>query len=170
MMRHYLSAGLLVVVLACSGVCVAMPLANMQKVGQAKLEILFWDIYQSSLYSADGQYTDQQLPLALEIHYLRDIDADELVEKTADEWRKLGLDSKQTQTWLNRLGDIWPDLKKGDELLIVVNQDSSSVFYYNQRLLETIQDPEFGPSFLRIWLDKNGSFPKLRKKLIGEVK
>lgn len=170
MSRNYVPAVLLGVVLAWSSISLAEPLAKMQKVGQAKLQIWFWDIYQSSLYSLDGQYIEQQLPLGLKIHYLRDIKANELLHKTADEWQKLGLKSAQTQTWLDRLELIWPDLQKGDELLVIVDQDSSSTFFYNQRLLDNIQDPEFGPSFLRIWLDKNSSFPKLRQQLIGEVK
>ncbi|MFQ3196782.1 MAG: hypothetical protein ACI8R9_002218 [Paraglaciecola sp.] len=144
------------------------PLDNMQKVGQAKLKILFWDVYQSTLYSQDGRYVESQLPVALKIHYLRDIDAKELVEKTADEWRKLGLPSEQTQPWLTRLGLIWPDIKKNDELLLVVNQDHSSVFFFNQIPIENITNAKFGSSFLRIWLDQNSSYPTLRKQLIGE--
>jgi hypothetical protein len=146
----------------------AEPLADMQKVGQAKLKILFWNVYQSTLYSQDGRYVESQLPVALRIHYLRDIDASELVEKTEDEWRKLGLSGEQIQPWLTRLGLIWPDIKKGDELLLVVNKDHSSVFFFNEMHLEKITDLQFGSNFLRIWLDKNSSYPKLRKQLIGE--
>lgn len=148
----------------------AQPLANMQKVGQAKLEILFWDIYQSTLYSQDGRYVETQLPLALKIHYLRDIEADELVEKTAEQWHKLGLAKSQTQPWLARLQLIWPDIKKGDELLLLVKQDHSSAFFFNQKPLENIADVQFGYNFLRIWLDQNSSYPALRKQLIGDHK
>ncbi|MFT6898196.1 MAG: hypothetical protein ACJA13_002616 [Paraglaciecola sp.] len=168
MNRRFLTRLCLLALFVCCFSGQAQPLADMQKVGQAKLKILFWNVYQSTLYSQDGHYIESQLPVALKIHYLRDIDASELVEKTADEWHKLGLPGDQTQPWLTRLGLIWPDIKKGDELLLVVNEDLSSAFFFNEMPLEKITDLQFGSNFLRIWLDKNSSYPKLRKQLIGD--
>jgi hypothetical protein len=167
-MSRLLSRLCLSALLVCCFASQASPLDNMQKVGQAKLKILFWNVYRSTLYSQDGRYVGSHLPLALRIHYLRNIDAEELVEKTADEWRKLGLPGAQTKPWLDQLLQIWPDIKKGDELLLLVNEDRSSAFFFNDMPLENITDVEFGSNFLRIWLDKKSSYPKLRKQLIGE--
>ena len=146
----------------------ASPMQDMQKVGQAKLEFLFWDIYNSELYSPDGVFAQDTYPLALKIEYLRDIDADDLVDKTAEEWEKLGYSDEQIAPWLSEIKTIWPDINKGDELLLIVDEDKSSRFFYNHELIGDMQDTTFGPSFLAIWLDENCSFPKLRKKLIGE--
>ncbi|MFQ3235149.1 MAG: hypothetical protein ACI9C4_000703 [Paraglaciecola sp.] len=170
MSRRFLSRLCLSALLVCCFSGQAEPLANMQAIGQAKLKVLFWNVYRSTLYSQDGRYIESQLPLALKIHYLRDINAKDLVEKTADEWRKLGLPSSQTQAWLTRLELVWPNIKKGDELLLVVNEDRSSTFYFNKIPLENITDLQFGSNFLRIWLDKNSSYPELRKQLIGDPK
>jgi hypothetical protein len=154
-------------VYSLSGVGMASPVAELKKVGQAKLEVLFWDVYESELYSDDGQYRLDAYPVALKIHYLRNIKAADLVDRTADEWQKLGVTKQQAAPWLARLATLWPDIKKGDELIIVVNKDSSSDFFFNNQSLATIDDSEFGPNFLRIWLDENCSYPKLRQKLIG---
>lgn len=143
------------------------PLHNLQKVGEAKLEFLFWDIYHSTLYSPDGSFAEDNYPLALHIEYLRDIEASDLVDRTADEWRKLGFEEKQFTPWLQSIGAMWPDIEKGDALTLVVSDDGQSAFYLNEAPLGVMTDSEFGPSFLAIWLDENCSYPKLRKKLIG---
>lgn len=145
----------------------ANPIQSMQKVGEAKLEFLFWDIYHSELYSSTGNFNQQAYPLALKIRYLRNIDARDLVEKTEEEWQKLGYSEEQMGPWLAQISDIWPDIVKGDELLLVVEEDKSSRFYHNQALIGNMPDSSFGPSFLAIWLDENCSFPKLRDKLVG---
>ena len=36
------------------GVSMANPLDDLKKVGEAKLKVLFWDVYNSSLYSKKG--------------------------------------------------------------------------------------------------------------------
>lgn len=138
-----------------------------QQVGQAKLSVLFWDIYVSRLYSLDGQYQSLNGPLLLRITYLRDIEADDLLDATQDEWDKLGLDKQQTQTWLKELKQIWPDIKENQELSLVLAEDGSSEFYFNQAPIGAIRDKAFGASFLSIWLSPDTSYPALREQLIG---
>ena len=146
----------------------ANPTNYLKKVGEAKLQILFWDIYTSELFSTSGQYQKDILPLALKIKYLRNIDAEDLIDKTLEEWLKLGITNEQAKPWLSQLKELWPNIKKSDELTLVVSQDFSSEFFFNGQSLGQLHDREFGPNFLRIWLDENCSYPKLRKKLIGE--
>ena len=146
----------------------ASPLADFKKIGHAKLEVLFWDIYESELYSPSGVFEPDTYPLALKIRYLRNIKASSLVERTGDEWQKLGFSDAQTNTWLGQIENLWPDIRKGDELLLVINQAGQSEFYYNDSKLGTLTDTSFGPGFAAIWLDKNCSYPELREQLIGE--
>lgn len=154
----------------------ASPIDALKPVGSAKLSVVFWDIYQSTLYSDDGTFTsddlthESQSPLALNIQYLRDIETEELVEATADEWNKLGLGKTTYQPWLKQLTAIWPDIQENDELLFVLNHTDGGVFYFNQREIGRIDDRNFGVNFLRIWLDKKASYPKLRNKLVGQSK
>ena len=42
-----------------------------------------------------------------------------------------------------------------------------SEFFFNGKTIGKITDRTFGKSFLRIWLDENCSYPKVRNKLIG---
>jgi hypothetical protein len=157
----------LLIIFFFSGAIMASPVTNMKKVGAAKLEMFFFDIYHSELYSDDGEYRKDDYPLALNINYLRNIKAKDLVERTEQEWQKLGYSAEQIAPWLKTVNELWPDIKKGDSLLLVVDQDLSSVFYFNGSEIGEISENTFGPSFLAIWLDENCSFPKLRQKLIG---
>ena len=160
---------LLVIVftLIFSGVTVADPLVGLKKVGEAKLKVLFWDVYHSTLYNQTGEYLEEQFPQALKIDYLRDIDAKDLIERTQDEWNKLGIEKVTYEQWVPLLTDIFPNIKKGDTLLLSVNKSLKSEFFFNGQPVGKILDPNFGKSFLRIWLDVNCSYKKVRKQLIG---
>jgi hypothetical protein len=145
----------------------ADPLTELKKVGEAKLKVLFWDVYNSSLYSQTGEYQAEQFPQALKINYLRDIDAEDLIEKTQEEWEKLGIKQETFTPWIPLLTEIFPNIKKGDTLLLNVSKDQQSEFFFNGETIGKITDKNFGSSFLRIWLDENCSYPKVRNKLIG---
>jgi len=150
-----------------SGVTMADPLSELKKVGEAKLQVLFWDVYNSSLYSQTGQYLAESFPQALKIDYLRNIDANDLIEKTQDEWEKLGIEKVKFTPWITLLTDIFPDIKKGDSLLLSVNKNLQSEFFFNGKKIGEITDQTFGKTFLRIWLDENCRYPQVRNKLIG---
>ena len=98
--------------LVFSGFSVANPLDDLKKVGEAKLKVLFWDVYNSSLYSKTGEYQAEQFPQALKINYLRDIDAEDLIERTKDEWEKLEIKQVTFSQWIPLLTNIFPDIKK----------------------------------------------------------
>jgi hypothetical protein len=140
---------------------------QLQLVGQARLEVLFWSIYDSRLYTADGSYTDGQRPLRLELEYLRDIEAADLVEHTRSEWQHLQLHTDDKDLWLQELARMWPDVRKDDVLALEMSASGRSTFLLNGKPLGSIDDPEFGPSFLAIWLSPDTSRPELRRLLIG---
>ncbi|WP_088332138.1 chalcone isomerase family protein [Lacimicrobium sp. SS2-24] len=141
-------------------------LQDLQKVGEAKLEVWFWDVYHSSLYTDSGEYAPGRYPVALKIDYLRDISAGDLVEATAEQWQKLGYSQQQIAPWLEQVNQLWPDISKGDQLIFRVNPQQTGTFYYNQQALGNIDSPEFCAAFLNIWLSPDTEYPKLREKLI----
>lgn len=143
------------------------PLDELKKVGEAKLKLLFWDVYNSSLYSKTGEYQAEQFPQMLKIDYLRDINAKDLIKRTQDEWEKLGIKKEVFKPWIPLLRDIFPNIKKGNTLMLSVGENNQSEFFFNDKTIGKITDPSFGVSFLRIWVDKDCSFPNVRDKLIG---
>jgi hypothetical protein len=137
------------------------------QVGKARLSVLFFDVYDSTLKTPSGQYNGYREPVALEIHYLRDIKASALVQQTVKEWKSLGLSPETYESFLQPLETLWPDVKKGDSLTFVVLPDGSNTFYYNGRELGGLDHPQFGQHFLDIWLSPNTTRPELRAQLLG---
>ena len=142
---------------------------GLQKCGEAKLTVLFWDIYESSLYTPTGQYHPDIRPLRLEIKYLRQIKADDLIEQTAKEWQAQGLHDSRHGAWLETLGTLWPDVRKHDVLALSITEDGSAAFTFNGEPLGVIEDPDFGSAFAGIWLSPTTTRPELRAALIGEA-
>ncbi len=140
---------------------------QLQLVGQARLEVLFWSIYDSRLYTTDGRYSEGQRPLRLELEYLRDIEAADLVEQTRNEWQHLQLRADEKELWLQELARLWPDVREDDVLALEMSESGRSTFLLNGKPLGSIDDPQFGPSFLAIWLSPDTSRPELRRSLIG---
>jgi len=142
--------------------------SQLEKVGEAELRVLFWSVYNSRLYSADGQYRQGQRPLQLQIEYLLDIKSEALVERTGNEWDSQGVTHERQEQWLATLAELWPDVSKNDVLTLEIDTDDRSTFYRNGELLGVIDDPEFGDHFTGIWLAPTTSRPKLRLALTGQ--
>lgn len=155
---------LLAIFWSCAGF--AAP-SDLQLVGEAELKVLFWPVYHSRLYTADGRYDSDQRPVRLEIQYLRTIDADDLVSRTALEWQQQDLTHERQQQWLDTLARLWPDVNENDVLTLELDENDRSTFYFNGELLGTLADRDFGTHFLGIWLSPQTSRPELRAQLIG---
>lgn len=146
------------------------PWESMKLVGKGKLSFLFWDIYNASLYTATGQYNEQEYPIALQLTYLRDFKKQQLIEETEKQWQKLGFkDQQKIKQWLETLDQLWPDVKENQSITLYIDTQQRSYFYFNDTKLGQLDDPEFANAFLAIWLSEDTSAPEVRKKLISAV-
>lgn len=141
--------------------------AELEKVGEARLKVMLWSVYDSRLYAPGGQYERGMRPLKLEIEYLRDISAEDLVKRTGKEWEDMGLSHERQGEWLQQLRSLWPDVSKNDVLTLELDANSHATFYSNDERLGTIEDGAFGQHFIDIWLSPETSRPELRLALIG---
>ncbi|MBD1575776.1 hypothetical protein HC723_04820 [Vibrio sp. S11_S32] len=147
-------------------------LAQLHKLGQGKVQYLFWDLYQAELF-ASHRNVDQSDTKALRLTYLKSISKNDLLEATQDQWQRLGITSNQTDVWLAELDKIWPNVSSGNQLTLLVNPQGVSTFYFashathSVKAMGSIKDVDFGPAFLSIWLSPKTSEPKLRQQLLG---
>lgn len=138
------------------------------QVGNATFTFLFWDIYNSRLFTKTGKYDDNSgQDLLFKINYLKDISADELIKRTVEQWQHLKYDESKYQHYIPKMKAIWPDIKSGDSLTLY-RKNQTTIFYFNNEEVGNINDKSFSNLFLDIWLSNNTSQPKLRKQLIGE--
>ena len=141
----------------------------LRKCGAARLKVLFWDIYESSLYTPDGTWSEGIRPLRLDIRYLRAISALDLVKQTGKEWAEQGKSSPQHMVWQGELLSIWPDVTEGDVISLAIDPSGVSTCLFNGDAIGTIGDPQFGEDFAGIWLSPDTTRPALRRQLIGEA-
>lgn len=138
------------------------------EVGRAEMDWLWFNLYRARLLTLTGHYQEGQYPQLLDIEYYRDIDAEDLLEATKDQWKHLGFAENDIQRWLGLLDATWPDVKQGDHLSFKVIDGKTSQFFFNHQPLDVIHDTNFAGAFLAIWLSKDTSRPSLRAQLLGE--
>lgn len=164
-MTRYL-ASLAFGLLATGAFAASSPL---QMVGEARLNVMFFSVYDSRLYTEDGSYAPDKRPLRLEIEYLRNIKAKALVEQTGAEWDHLQVAHERRDAWLAELEALWPDVGKNDVIALELDADNRSTFYFNGNKLGTMEDADFGEYFVAIWLSPDTSRPALREALLGSL-
>ena len=149
------------------------PLEGLVEVGRGELTWFGLSVYDAHLYTASGRFEGLDAPpVALEIRYERDIEGRQLVETTRKEWRRLsgplGLDDPaRVEGWLAAVGRIWPDVGPGDRIISLLAADGTMRFYGNDGLLGVVEDPDFGPALLGIWLHPETRVADLRSELVG---
>lgn len=149
------------------------PINDLYKHGQGTMQVYFWKLYDAEFYLPSKTLDLTDYPQALKITYLRDIKKKDLIEATKEQWQHIGLTHDNQNNWLQLLDEIWPDINKNDTLVIRVDNSGASQFFYQKAggntltLLGDVADPEFGKSFLAIWLSSKTSRPDLREQLLG---
>lgn len=142
----------------------------LDRVGAGDLSWLGRPIYQASLWTFDGRFEGFQRgqPVALSLWYQREFSRAELLRITATAWRLLGdQPAERREAWLGQLRVIWSDVGPGDNQTTIVVPGQPTRFYDQDGFRGQIDDPEFGPAFLSIWLDSRSVVGDLRVRLLG---
>lgn len=143
---------------------------ELRQVGRGQLSWLGFGIYEASLWTTDGSYdgTPSEDAIALSLWYQRSFTRAQLLKITTGEWARMNLaSSAQRQAWSGALAGILRDVDRGDNMTAVVVPGGETSFYDRDRLLGRIDDPQFGPAFLGIWLDPRSVVADLRNGLLG---
>lgn len=142
-------------------------LEPMRTVGEARMQVLFWDIYDARLLAPGGRF-DQSEPFALSLTYLRDLDGEKIAARSIEEMRKQGIeDEAALARWFGRLVSILPDVRADDEIVGLAAADGSTRFYLEGELIGVIEESAFSRAFFAIWLGQKSSEPGLRDQLLG---
>lgn len=140
---------------------------SLKQVGKTRLSVWFWDVYDAQLFTDSGNY-DNYERRALRLSYLRDIEAQDLVETTKEEWQRMDIEiTAQHEQWLTQLNQMWPDVSNGDCLMLVETEQGHSNFYNAEGRLGQIDSAQFTEDFLAIWLSPKSRFKEERNELIG---
>ena len=147
-------------------------LQDKASVGQARLKVWGFDVYDATLYARPGfdaaRFGEQRF--ALELAYLRNFDGADIAERSIEEMRRVApLDDARAAAWLKAMTDLFPDVKKGDRITGVHVPGTGARYYLNGRLLGEIGDDAFSRQFFGIWLSPRTSQPRMRETLLQSV-
>ena len=146
---------------------VTRQLPDLKPLGDARLRVLAWHVYDASLWSAAAAFMPDAAH-ALDIRYAMDIRAADLAERSIEEMRKLGhRDPARLARWDREMRRVFPDIRAGDRLVGVHLPGREARFYNAQGLIGTVADAEFASAFFAIWLDERTSEPRMRRRLLG---
>ena len=144
-------------------------LSNPQQVGEARLKVMMWNVFDASLYSETGLF-DKNEAFALELTYLRNIKSKKIVSKSMQEIRRMAtteISAISLRGWKQQLSAIIPDVRVGMSITGVRSPEGHTLFYVGDEMKGRINDTEFTDAFFDIWLGENTAEPKLRRKLTG---
>jgi hypothetical protein len=142
----------------------------LRKVGGGELRWLGFPIYDASLWTSSGRYAGfgPRETVALSLWYRRSFSRDELLRITETAWKKLGQpEAGQRERWLGELRAGWTDVAPGHNITTVVVPGGPTRFYDQRGRFAQVDDPDFGPAFLAIWLDPRSVVSDLRRELLG---
>ena len=141
--------------------------ASWPLVGEARLKVLLWKVYDSALYTPSGRWLGAG-PYQLSLTYLRDIPVEQLIKETRKAWDEQNRVHPEQENWLQALAEMWPDISAGDNLVFGVGVDDQNQFWFNGRSIGGVDHPDFSAFFGGIWLSEDSPRPALRARLIGE--
>ncbi|MGY3885559.1 chalcone isomerase family protein [Aeromonas aquatica] len=145
------------------------PWQQLRPVGQGEMSWLWFKLYDATLYSESGHYEPGRYPQALTITYAKSISRQDLLAVTGQEWQRLGVGNQdQRRRWLQQLATLWPDVSSGDALTFYVDDAGLGHFWWRDKPLGSMPDPQFSAAFLAIWLADNSRDPALTRRLRGQ--
>jgi hypothetical protein len=148
---------------------VASALQDKQPVGQGRLRVWGFEVYDASLWASPG-FNGQRFAehrFALELHYLRTFKGRDIAARSIEEMRQLErISPEQATRWQQGMDTLFPDVQRGDRITGVHVPGSGARFYLNGQLLGELTDAGFSRLFFGIWLSPRTSQPALRERLL----
>lgn len=143
-------------------------LPPLKQVGRSSLRVMVFKVFDSALFTENGDWQNPNTAFRFELTYARNISGSVLASQTTKEWEHLGFTDGRQAGWVEYLEAIWPDVSKGDTITFDVDAAGVSRFYFNSAWLGTIEDPDFAPMFIAIWLSSETSRPAHREGLLAD--
>lgn len=140
-------------------------------IGQGMLRFLGLSVYDAVLFAPITEAVGQEIlnsPFALTLRYRMRFTGASIAQTSIDEIKRLGRGSaEQHATWLSQMIAIFPDVAREDQITGIHRPKQGALFYFNDRLLGQINDPEFAAAFFGIWLAPGTREPGLRAALLA---
>jgi Chalcone isomerase-like len=143
-------------------------------VGEGTLRWLGFRVYEARLFGSDDFVPDERWSVgsfALELAYSRALSGQMIANSSASEIERMQIGTEfQRADWKQSLLQLFPDVKAGDRIIGVYRPAQGTSFYFNDKRIGKISDPELSIAFFSIWMDTRTRDKKLRLALLGQLK
>ncbi len=146
----------------------SMPAAQ-HKIGSASVRILFWRIFDATLWSESEKF-DWSKSFALTLTYTKEFSAKSLAKATAKEMARLGSEQTGLMEFRETFRQCIDDVVPGDRITAVNIAGDEVLFFQNGTKRCTLKRPGLKKDFFGIWLDENSKFPSATAELLGRQK
>lgn len=138
-----------------------------KKVGEHRVTVAFWDVYDAKLYAPEGHYKAGS-PFALSLTYLRSIKGEDIAKHSVEAMREQGGTNEiKLAQWHEQMRAIFPDVQPGMTLTGISSGKGDVIFLKDNRVIGRIKDKAFDQYFFGIWLGPKAKIPEVRESLIG---
>lgn len=139
--------------------------------GSGRLTWFGLHVYDAALYvpaQASGPLASQRF--VLELRYARSLAGKSIAGTSRDEIARMGFGSPEQRTrWHEQMLALFPDVAQDRRIAGLHLPGQGARFYFDGRLLGSIDDPEFARAFFAIWLDERTRAPELRRALLAGI-
>ncbi len=137
-------------------------------IGSSELKFFGLKVYDISLWSENANFSYDKM-FAIQIKYKMNFSREDLVKRSISEIKKLHeISASEEKSYLAQLTEIFNSVKKGDEKIAVFDPSQGVLMFHNNQLTGKIFDLKLARFFVDIWLDENGSYPKITRKILGK--
>jgi len=141
----------------------------LEKVGSGIYRKFGFSIYRATLWAPGGTWGADR-PYALELHYLRSLSQDTLVDAVVDSIEDQNItDASTLASWKTELTQTLPAVEDGDVIVGLTVPGKKSLLFFNGKQVASIEDQAFSKAFFNIWLGDDAD-QDLRAKLLGSAR
>lgn len=145
-----------------SPIASAVPDAELR--GQATFRFLGAPLYRARLFTPSGARLDWESVFALELTYLRNLTATDLVEGTLRELKRMGGGLPQRA----KLASCFLDVRKGDSYTAITDGPHRLKFWLNNTQICSLSHPDITNRFMKIFLGDNSRSRRFTSLLRSE--
>ena len=137
-------------------------------VGSSEFKFFGIKVYDIFLWSENKNFSYNKI-FAIQIKYKMNFGREDIVKRSISEIKSLHkISSDEEIIYTKQLTAVFNSVKKGDEKIAIFLPSDGVLIFHNNKLSGKISDLKLARLFVDIWLDENGSYPKITKKLLGK--
>lgn len=143
-------------------------LAEPVRLGQTTLRFLGLKVYTATLHTQGARQFSWNHPLSLRLDYARAFSAEELIQGTRAELRRIeGARGDQPQL-VAKLAACFRSVGQGDSYVAIADRADQLEMRLNGQPTCRVSYPDVRKRFLGIWLSPNSRFSRLSAQLRGD--